>query len=213
MELFSLENGKFKLNFYDDIIVDLESLFEKIKSLSLQQDEKREFEFEDVKKVQHKFNVLKIDNNSYKLEKFSKNKESQEIELFEKVNLLKEDIIYPIYSEFQVNYLLEKILKVKECTYYLIEENKEVNQINKKDFKDYSGKNIKIKVNTENIFEPIFTRKKDGEKKEDKKEEKKDPTHPDNDVNMKDSTAQNNNKKDNPPKNEKPIENEKMDVE
>ena len=55
--------------------------------------------------------------------------------------------------------------------------------------------------------------KKDGEKKEDKKEEKKDPTHPDNDVNMKDSTAQNNNKKDNPPKNEKPIENEKMDVE
>ena len=165
MELFSLENGKFKLNFYDDIIVDLESLFEKIKSLSLQQDEKREFEFEDVKKVQHKFNVLKIDNNSYKLEKFSESKESQEIELFEKVNLLKEDIIYPIYSEFQVNYLLEKILKVKECTYYLIEENKEVNQINKKDFKDYSGKNIKIKVNTENIFEPIFTRKKDGEKK------------------------------------------------
>ncbi|HCB94698.1 MAG TPA: hypothetical protein DEP65_02895, partial [Ruminococcus sp.] len=55
-------------------------------------------------------------------------------------------------------------------------------------------------------------KKKEGEKKEgDKKEEKKDPTSPDNDINMKDCTANNN--KENPPKEQKPEGNEKMDVE
>jgi len=55
-------------------------------------------------------------------------------------------------------------------------------------------------------------KKKEGEKKEgDKKEEKKDPTSPDNDINMKDCTANNN--KENPPKEKKPEGNEKMDVE
>ena len=167
MNLFSLdENEKFKLNFYDDIIVDLESLFAKISSLSLKQNEKKDFEFEDVKNIKHKFNVIKVDINSYQLEKFSIfQKRFQMIKLYEKVNLIKEDKIYHIYSELQVNYLLEKILKIKECTYYLIEENKVEKQINLKDFKDNSGKNIIIKVNNENKFDHIFKRKKNGEKK------------------------------------------------
>ena len=64
MNLFSLdENEKFKLNFYDDIIVDLESLFAKISSLSLKQKEKKDFEFEDVKNIKHEFNVIKVDIN------------------------------------------------------------------------------------------------------------------------------------------------------
>ena len=57
-------------------------------------------------------------------------------------------------------------------------------------------------------------KKEEGDKKKtegDKKEEKKDPTSPDNDINMKDCTA--NNTKENPPKDQKPKENEKMDVE
>ena len=162
MDLFSQdENEKFKLNFFDDIIVDLESLFEKIRSLSLPQNDKRKFEFDDDKKAHHEFNIKKIDNNSYKLQKYSINQETfQEIELFEKVNLIKDNAIYPIYSEFQVNYLLEKKLNVKECTYYLMEGNKEGKQINLKDFKNYAGKYIKIKVNDENKFDHIFKRKK-----------------------------------------------------
>ena len=135
MDLFSQDNNeKFKLNFFDDIIVDLESLFEKIRNLSLPQNDKRKFEFDDDKKAHHEFNIKKIDNNSYKLQKYSINQETfQEIELFEKVNLMKDNVIYPIYSEFQVNYLLEKKLNVKECTYYLMEGNKEGKQINLKD--------------------------------------------------------------------------------
>ena len=162
MDLFSQdENEKFKLNFFDDIIVDLESLFEKIRNLSLPQNDKRKFEFDDDKKAHHEFNIKKIDNNSYKLQKYSINQETfQEIELFEKVNLIKDNAIYPIYSEFQVNYLLEKKLNVKECTYYLMEGNKEGKQINLKDFKNYAGKYIKIKVNDENKFDHIFKRKK-----------------------------------------------------
>ena len=57
-------------------------------------------------------------------------------------------------------------------------------------------------------------KKKEGDKKTaegDKKEEKKDPTSPDNDINMKDCTG--NNTKENPKKEQKPQENEKMDVE
>ena len=167
MDLFSLdEYGKFKLNFYDDIIVDLESLFAKIRSLSLEQNMKKDFDFEDAKKIKHIFNVLKFDNNSYQLEKYSINQERfQEIELYEKVNLIKEDKIYPIYSELQVNYLLEKILNIKECTYLLIGENKEEKQINLKDFNDYPGKNIKLKISNENKFDQIFKRKKNKEKK------------------------------------------------
>ena len=53
--------------------------------------------------------------------------------------------------------------------------------------------------------------KKNGENKEEKKDEKKDPTNPDNDINMKDCTQEN--KKEEPPKAENPIDNEKMDVE
>ncbi len=166
MDLFSYENGIFKLNFYDDIIVDLEPLFAKIRSLSLEQNIKKDFDFEDAKKIKHIFNVIKFDNNSYQLEKYSINQERfQEIELYEKVNLIKEDKIYPIYSELQVNYLLEKILNIKECTYLLIEENKEEKQINLKDFKDYPGKNIKLKISNENKFDHIFKRKKNKEKK------------------------------------------------
>ena len=73
MDLFSKdENGKFRLNFYDDIVVDLESLFVKIKSFSLNQREEKEFEFEDINRTQQKFNICKIDANSYVLKKFSK---------------------------------------------------------------------------------------------------------------------------------------------
>ena len=45
-----------------------------------------------------------------------------------------------------------------------------------------------------------------------KKEEKKDPTSPENDINMKDDTKDNNNKEQ-PSKEEKPVVDEKMDVE
>ena len=171
MDLFSKdENGKFRLNFYDDIVVDLESLFVKIKSFSLNQREEKEFEFEDINRTQQKFNICKIDANSYVLKKFSKIQQKfQKIYLYEKVNLIKENIIYPIYSELQVNYLIEKILnlKVKECTYYLIEEdkNKSKTQINIQDFEHYSGRNIEIKVDSKNKSDHIFTRKKNEEKK------------------------------------------------
>ena len=54
MDLFSTDaNGKFRLNFYDNIVVDLESLFAKIKSFFVkQEEEKKEFEFEDINKTQ-----------------------------------------------------------------------------------------------------------------------------------------------------------------
>ena len=167
MDLFLLdENGRFKLKFYDDIIVELESLFSKISSLALGLNEIKAFDFEDVKKTKHTFNVKKVDINCYQLEKYSIIQEKfQEIELYEKVNLIIEDKVYHIYSKLQVNYLLEKVLKIKECTYYLLGENKEENQINLKDFKDYSGKNIIIKIDNENKFDQIFKRKKDEEKK------------------------------------------------
>ena len=52
----------------------------------------------------------------------------------------------------------------------------------------------------------------DKKKNGDKKEEKKDPTSPENDINMKDDTKDNNNKEQ-PSKEEKPVVDEKMDVE
>ena len=167
MDLFSIdEKGKFLLNFYDDVVVDLESLFAKIKSFSLKQEEEKKFEFEDIKKTQQKFTVIKIDTNSYKLKKESEKKQKYRvIYLFEKVNLVNGDKIYPIYSELQVKYLIEKILNIKECTYYLKEENKKEKPIKLEDFSHYPGRNIEIKVNYENKFDYIFQRKKNEGKK------------------------------------------------
>ena len=54
-------------------------------------------------------------------------------------------------------------------------------------------------------------KKKNGDKKGEAKDEKKDPTNPENDVTMKDCTKENN--KENPPKKENPVDNDKMDVE
>ena len=167
MDLFSIDkNGKFILNFYDNVVVDLESLFAKIKCFSLKEREQREFEFEDYKRTKQKFNVHKIDANSYKLWKFSKNRQRfQLIYLYEKVNLITENEIYPIYCEFQVNYLIEKILRLKDCTFYLIEEDKKKKQINLNDFEYYPGRNIEIKGEYKNKLDYIFKRKKNEEKK------------------------------------------------
>jgi len=170
MDLFSTDaNGKFRLNFYDNIVVDLESLFAKIKSFFVkQEEEKKEFEFEDINRTQQKFNVNKIDANLYQLIKLSKNQQKvQEIYLYEKVNLIKENITYPIYSESQVNYLIEKKLNLnaEECTYFLIEDDKKEKQINLQDFEHYPGRNIEIKVGYKNKSDSIFQRKKSEEKK------------------------------------------------
>ena len=162
MDLFSIDkNGKFILNFYNNVVVDLESLFAKIKSLSLKQREQKELEFEDINRTKQKFTVDKIDANSYKLWKFSKNLQRfQLIYLYEKVNLITENEIYPIYCESQVNYLIEKILRLKDCTYYLIEEDKKKKQINLEDFEYYSGRNIEVKGKYKNKLDYIFKRKK-----------------------------------------------------
>ena len=169
MDLFSTDkDGKFILNFYDDIIVDLESLFSYIKSFSLKQKEEKEFEFEDINRTQQKFNVCRIDTNFYKLKKFSiKWQKFQEIYLYEKVNLIKDNKIYPIYSELQVKYLTRKILNIqeKDCTYYLIKENKKEKQINLQDFKHHPGRNIEIIENYKNESDYIFKRKKNQDKK------------------------------------------------
>ena len=167
MDLFSIDkNGKFILNFYDNVVVDLESLFAKIKSFSLKEREQREFEFEDIKRTKQKFNVHRIDANSYKLWKFSKNRQRfQLIYLYEKINLITENEIYPIYCEFQVNYLIEKILRLKDCTFYLIEEDKKKKQINLNDFEYYPGRNIEIKGEYKNKLDYIFKRKKKRRKK------------------------------------------------
>ena len=160
------ENGKFLLNFCGNIVVDLESLFAKIKSFPLKQNEEKEFEFEDIKGNQQKFTVKK-NANSYELKKNIRNKsEYQSIDLYEKVNLVKEDKIYPIYSELQVEYLIENILKLKEneCKYYLIEEDKNLKQIKLEDFENYPDRKIEI-VNYKYEFDNIFKRIKSEEKK------------------------------------------------
>ena len=169
MDLFSTDkNGNFILNLNDNIVVDLESLFAKIKSFSLKLEEEKEFEFEDISRTQQKFIVYKIDANSYQLKKMSiKHQNFQVIYLYEKVNLIKENNIYPIYSELQVNYLIEKKfnLKVEECSYFLIEEDKNERQINLEDFEHYPGRNIEIKVGYKNESDCVFKRKRSDEKK------------------------------------------------
>ena len=169
MDLFSTDkNGNFILNLNDNIVVDLESLFAKIKSFSLKLEEEKEFEFEDISRTQQKFTVYKIDANSYQLKKMSiKHQKLQVIYLYEKVNLIKENNIYPIYSELQVNYLIEKKfnLKEEECSYFLIEEDKNKRQINLEDFEHYPGRNIEIKVGYKNESDCVFKRKRSDEKK------------------------------------------------
>ena len=166
MDTFSIdENGKFLLNFSWGVVVDLESLFAKIKNFHLKQNEEKKFEFKVIKGNQQKFTVRK-NANSYELRKYIRNKtEYQAIDLFEKVNLIKEDKIYPIYSELQVEYLIENILKLKEneCKYYLIEQDKNVKQIKLEDFENYPDRKIEI-VNYKNEFDNIFKRIKRGEK-------------------------------------------------
>ena len=166
MDLFSVdEKENFRLNLYDDTVLDLESLFATIKSFSLSKEEGKKFNFNDITGNPKAFNVIKIDNNSYQLIKYStKYQKDQEIYLYERVNLIKENKIYPIYCELQVKYLMEKILKLEKFSFYL-NENGEKIQINLKDFEYYPGRNIEIKVDSEKKFDNIFNREKNKEKK------------------------------------------------
>ena len=166
MDLFSVdEKENFRLNLYDDTVLDLESLFATIKSFSLSKEEGKKFNFNDITGNPKAFNVIKIDNNSYQLIKYStKYQKDQEIYLYERVNLIKENKTYPIYCELQVKYLMEKILKLEKFSFYL-DENGEKIQINLKDFEYYPGRNIEIKVDSEKKFDNIFNREKNKEKK------------------------------------------------
>ena len=166
MDLFSVdEKENFRLNLYDDTVLDLESLFATIKSFSLSKEERKKFNFNDITGNPKAFNVIKIDNNSYQLIKYStKYQKDQEIYLYDRVNLIKENKTYPIYCELQVKYLMEKILKLEKFSFYL-DENGEKIQINLKDFEYYPGRNIEIKVDSEKKFDNIFNREKNKEKK------------------------------------------------
>ena len=167
MELFSIDkNQKFRLNFYDDVVVDLESLFEKVCSFSLKLKEKRDFLFKDISQNEQVFNVQRVNNNCYQLKKSCEKKQtSQEIYLFEKVNLMVEGKAYPIYCEFQAKYLIEKVLIIEGYTFLIKKNDDKEEQINLQDFEHYPGQNIEIKINYNNKFWSIFKRKKNGENK------------------------------------------------
>ena len=166
MELFSIENQKFRLNFYDDVVVDLESLFKEICNFSLKIKEKKDFFFKDINQNKQKFNVERINNNCYKLKKSCEKKQtSQEIYLFEKVNLIVEGKAYPIYCEFQAKYLIEKVLIIEGYTFFIKKKDNKEEQISLEDFEYYPGQNIEIQINYKNKFENIFKRKKNGENK------------------------------------------------
>ena len=128
MDLFSVdEKENFRLNLYDDTVLDLESLFATIKSFSLSKEERKKFNFNDITGNPKAFNVIKIDNNSYQLIKYStKYQKDQEIYLYERVNLIKENKTYPIYCELQVKYLMEKILKLEKFSFYLDENGEKI---------------------------------------------------------------------------------------
>ena len=170
MEMFSIDKNKnFKLNFYDNVVVNLEPLFEKIFSFSLKPGENKDFKFKDINKNDQEFNAKRINSNCYELNKYCEKKEtSQKIFLFKKVNLIVNGETYPIYSRYQAENLIQNVLKIEGYTFYIKDENDKIIQINIKDFCNYPGKNIELKINYTNQFDRIFKRKKNEKNKEKK---------------------------------------------
>ena len=163
--------------------------------------------------------------------KINKNKNGDILRQKENRKNLEENKINEKIQEFENKKLeKEKINEEEEKKKKILEEEKEKM---KKDIETYKKLVVEKKLEEENYLkqkeeenrrrleeekkkkeEEEKKKKEEGDKKKtegDKKEEKKDPTSPDNDIHMKDCTA--NNTKENPPKDQKPKENEKMDVE
>ena len=79
MEMFSIDKNKnFKLNFYDNVVVNLEPLFEKIFSFSLEPGENKDFKFKDINKNDQEFNAKRINSNCYELNKYCEKKETSQ---------------------------------------------------------------------------------------------------------------------------------------
>ena len=160
-ELFTIdENNNFFISYRNGIIIDLVSIFNEIISFSLKVNEKKDFSFKDIRKINQEFSVEKIEDNLFKLQYYSS---KQIIYLYKRIILKTEKQNYDIYCESQVKFISKNILQTREFFCYI---NGDVNKIiNIKEFKKYPGKTIEIILNHQNKYNYIFERDKNKIKK------------------------------------------------